>query len=182
MSETLPIPIVVVLSAAVTAAATDLRSWKIPNALTLPLLVSGLAYHGIVSGGAGLGASLVGVIFAFAVLIFPYLTGGMGAGDLKLLAGIGAWLGMPITLYVFLASSLAAGVYAAVIVLLRGNFQETWVNLKLICLRLTAIGRHIQAEDRVEAQLERDDRRHRLVPFGAMIAVGVVATLMWIAL
>jgi prepilin peptidase CpaA len=103
----------------------------------------------------------------------------MGAGDVKLLAGVGAWLGMPLTFIVFLASALAAGVYAIVLVLVYGRFRETWVNLKIVWHRLAAISRHLGAEDHIEAEVGRSDRRTRLIPFGAMVAVGLIALLVW---
>jgi hypothetical protein len=91
------------------------------------------------------------------------------------MAGIGAWLGMPLILYVFLVSALAAGVYAALVVLLCGTGRDTWISLKIIWHRLAAVGRHLAAEDRVEAEVNRTDRRWRVIPFAAMIALGLLA-------
>lgn len=179
MNSSLPIPGIVVLVAVVIAAATDLWTWRVHNLLTIPLLLTGVIYHGVVDGGVGLGSSLFGVLFAFGALILPYLAGGMGAGDVKLLAGIGAWVGMPGTLHVFIASSLAAGLYSLVLVVLRGKLRETWINFRLIWLRVGAIGRNLQGEDSVESQLKNDNRRLRLVPFAVMVAIGVVATILW---
>ena len=122
----------------------------------------------------------MGVLFGFGVLILPYLTGGMGAGDVKLLAGIGAWIGMPYTLYVFLASSLAAGAYALLLVIVRGRLHETWLNFRLIWIRFLLIGRHLNGEDRVEAQVKSVDRQYRLIPFAVMVAIGLAATLIWL--
>jgi prepilin peptidase CpaA len=170
------VPIMIVLLAAFVAAVTDVWKFKVYNALTVPLLVSGLLYHGF---RGDLFNSLVGILFGFAALITLYLVGGMGAGDVKLMAGVGAWLGMPLTFYVFIASSLAAGIYSLLLVVLTGKVSETVVNLHIVWLRLSSIGRYLAADDRVEKEVLRSDRRRRIIPFAAMVAIGIVATLLW---
>jgi prepilin peptidase CpaA len=175
------IPSLVVLAAAVISAATDVWKFKIHNALTLPLLVTGLVYHAIEGGKAGLATSLLGVLFGFGVLLAFYVMGGMGAGDVKLMAGVGAWLGMPLTFYVFIASSLAAGVYAVVLVAFsQGGVAEVLLNFQILFVRMQTISRHLGDDNRIEHEVKRDDRRRRLIPFAAMVAVGVVATLLWL--
>jgi prepilin peptidase CpaA len=104
----------------------------------------------------------------------------MGAGDVKLMAAIGAWLGMPLTFYVFIASSLAAGVYSAGLVVYTGRVAETVVNLQIMWLRLASVGRYLAADDKIEHEVHRTDRRKRIIPFAAMVAIGLVATLLWL--
>src|SRR5262249_17115680 len=145
----------------------------------LPLLLSGLVYHGMVGGGSAFAGSLLGMLFGFGILFVFYLMGGMGAGDVKLMAAVGAWLGMPLVFYVFLASALVTGVYAIAVVLLCGTLRETCVNLQIIWYRLSAVGRHLAAEDHVEAGVNRADRRRRVIPFAAMVALGIIALLLW---
>jgi prepilin peptidase CpaA len=171
------VPVIVVLVAALVAAATDIWKFKVYNVLTLPLLVSGLLYHAF---RAELADSLLGVLFGFAALIVLYIIGGMGAGDVKLMAAVGAWLGMPLTFYVFIASSLAAGVYSIGLVVWTGQVGETAVNLQILWLRLASVGRYLGSDDKVESEVRRSDRRKRIIPFAAMVAIGLVATLIWI--
>ena len=171
------VPVIVVLVAALVAAATDIWKFKVYNALTLPLLGSGLLYHAF---RAELADSLLGVLFGFASLIVLYIIGGMGAGDVKLMAAVGAWLGMPLTFYVFIASSLAAGVYSIGLVVWTGQVVETAVNLQILWLRLASVGRYLGSDDMVESEVRRSDRRKRIIPFAAMVAIGLVATLIWI--
>jgi prepilin peptidase CpaA len=172
--------VVIVVAASLVAAATDVWKYKVYNLLTLPLLGSGLCYHTYVYGLPGLGGSALGVVFGFGVLFTLYVLGGMGAGDVKLMAGVGAWLGVKLTFYVFLASSLAAGVYALVLIVLYDRTSETWTNLKIAWHRFAALGRLLGLEERVEAEVARPDRRGRIIPFAAMIAFGVLATLVWV--
>ena len=176
MSNLSAVPIIISLIAASIAAVTDIWKFKVYNALTLPLLISGLLYHAF---QANLANSVVGILFGFAALIALYVIGGMGAGDVKLMAAFGTWLGMPLTFYVFIASSLAAGVYAIVLMLATRKVGETVVNLHILWLRLTSIGHYLASDDRVEAEVQRTDRRSRIIPFAAMVAIGIVATLVW---
>jgi prepilin peptidase CpaA len=170
-------PVVIVLTAVLIAAVTDIWKFKVYNALTLPLLAAGLLYHGF---RYEIADSLVGVLFGFAALIPLYIVGGMGAGDVKLMAAVGAWLGIPLTFYVFIASSLAAGLYAILLVVWTGRVGETVVNLHILWLRLASIGRYLAGDDQVEREVRRSDRRRRIIPFAAMVAVGLVATLLWL--
>jgi prepilin peptidase CpaA len=175
------IPCLVVLAAAVISAVTDVWKFKVHNALTLPLLASGLIYHAVVEGKPGLATSLLGVLFGFGMLLAFYVRGGMGAGDVKLMAAVGAWLGMPLTFYVFIASSLAAGVYAVVLVAFsQGGLSEVLLNFQILWVRMQTIGRHLGDDNRIEREVKRDDRRRRLIPFAAMVAVGLIATLLWL--
>ena len=170
------VPIVIALTAALVAAVTDVWKFKVYNALTLPLLASGILYHG---WHGHLGSSLLGVLFGFGALIALHVIGGMGAGDVKLMAALGAWLGMPLTFYVFLASSLAAGVYALLLVAVTGKMGETLINLRILWMRLACIGRYLGADDQLEREVVRPDRRRRIIPFAAMVAIGIITTLLW---
>ena len=92
------------------ATFTDLRSRRIPNWLVLPFLVAGIAVSGWLHGWHGIGQSLAGV--ALGVLIFGFLfwMGGMGAGDVKLCAAIGAWIGPNQLFLALVLTGLAGGV------------------------------------------------------------------------
>ena len=177
MGQPIIVPVIVTLTAVVIAAVIDIWKYKVHNLLTFPLLLSGVVYHGIVAGGAGVADSVLSALFGMGVLIIFYAMGGVGGGDVKLLAAIGAWLKLPLTFWVFVASSLAAGVYAVVVILYSGRTKETWTNLRIIGYRLLAVGRHLGAEDEIETEIGRDDRRVRLIPYAAMMAVGMVSLL-----
>ena len=164
-------PLAVVLTASLVAAATDVWKFRVPNILTLPLLATGLIYHGWNYGAAGLLDSVVGALFGFGILFIFYLLGGMGAGDVKLLAGIGAWLGMEYTMYVFVAAGLAAGLYSLALILMYGSFKDTCSKLRIIWFRLSILGRYLGSEDAVEGQ---PINRRRLIPFAAMVAAGLI--------
>jgi prepilin peptidase CpaA len=169
------VPIVVVLVAAMITTVTDIWRFKVYNILTVPLLISGVVYHTAVGGLHGLGGSLLGLVFGFAILLGFYVMGGMGAGDVKLMAAVGAWLGLPLTFKVFIASSLAAGVYAVILLVVGRSLSETWINFQILWLRVLVLGRHLGTGERIEVEVNRPDRRQRLIPFAAMVMVGAIA-------
>ena len=180
MYEVITIPVFVASAGALVAAVTDVRTFKVYNVLTIPLMVSGLAYHGIVDGGNGVIQSMCGILFGVAILLVPFLMGGMGAGDVKLLAAVGAWLGMPLTLYVFIASGLASGVCAVLMVAYQNGFREAAVNVQVMWLRLNSFFKHLGSDEWMESVVPQENRRRRVIPYGAMVAFGILVTLIWV--
>lgn len=171
-------PVIVVLAATLVAAITDVRSFRVYNVLTFPLLLGGLAYHAYQGGTAGFLDSLAGCAVGFAILIIPYAVGAMGAGDVKLLAGLGAWLGVTATATAALIGCVCTGIYALVVLLRRGGFREAWLNVEISLLRLQSLRRHLTSEelggDSIQDILAQPDHRRRLIPFSVMLGIGVL--------
>lgn len=111
----------------------DLRTRKIPNYLTLGAALAGLAYNLAVFGWGGLGTSMSGLLLGFGLLILPYLLGGLGAGDVKALAALGAWLGPTGTLYLFCYMAIAGGLLSLAVMIWKGflwqKIRQVWVYL-----------------------------------------------------
>ncbi|AIQ45471.1 peptidase A24 [Paenibacillus sp. FSL R7-0273] len=114
------------------AFATDLRWMRIPNWISVTALVTGLLLRGIADGGSGLLFALSGAAAGFAALLLMYMMGAVGAGDVKLFAGIGAWTGIWFTLQVIMYSVLFGAVIGWIIVLFR---RETAVRIRSIVSR-----------------------------------------------
>lgn len=117
------------------AAFWDVRTRKIPNLLTYPMMLFGLMYHGFINGWAGLGYSTMGLIIGTVIFITPYLMGGMGAGDAKLMGGVGAFLGSSGVVVAAILSILSGLVYALVLLLIHRDYGRSfitrfWVTLK----------------------------------------------------
>lgn len=104
-----------------TAAVTDFRSRVIPNWLTLPAVMGGIAYHSAVNGMSGFIFSIEGVLLGFALLILFYLAGGMGAGDVKLLGAVGSLLGPKGLFLVFIYTAIAGGIIALALLWWKGH-------------------------------------------------------------
>ena len=104
-------PNVVVL---VLASGIDLRTRRIPNWLSVPFLFSGMIVPAIAGGWAGLRTSSAG--FGLAVLLFalPCFLRGMGLGDLKLAAGVGAWIGPGQFWLAFIVTAIVGGLLAVI--------------------------------------------------------------------
>lgn len=94
------------------ATFTDLRSRRIPNWLVLPFLGMGLGVSAWLHGWRGLGQSAEGMALGLVVFGVLHLMGGMGAGDVKLAAAIGAWVGPRQLMLALVVTGLAGGVMA----------------------------------------------------------------------
>lgn len=107
---------VVLLALVVAAGITDVHSNKVPNLLTYPAVVVGLVLSPLPDGWEGVGSSLLGLVAGFVPFFILYLRGGMGGGDVKLMAAIGALKGWPFILNAMMASILVGGLFAMVLV------------------------------------------------------------------
>jgi len=179
MNPTDMIPLACVGLVALIAAATDLWKFKVYNALTFPALIAGLAVSTWLGGFEGFKASALGAGLGFGTLVVFFALGGVGAGDVKLMTAVGAWIGPALALQVFLAASLAAGVYALILLFVQGGAARAIGEILLLIYKISARDFKVQSEGSIESEVRRDDRRRRLVPFAAMICVGFAATLLW---
>ncbi len=107
------------LAAVVSTAAvtTDIRHRRIPNVLSACLLTIGILSAGFSRGWVGLADGMLGATLAFAVFLIPYLLGGLGGGDVKLMAGFGALTGarsvLPALLLVAVAGAMTSVLFLA---------------------------------------------------------------------
>jgi len=161
----------VLAGALLVATVTDIRSQRIRNWLTFPLILSGLAAHALHAGLDGLLLGLGGLALGFCVMLVPHLLGMMGAGDVKLMAGVGAWLGAQATFTAFLFTCIAGGIYA-VIVLARHFDQFKAVLVNIWATFLLAVSTR-----RFEYAPVADGRAMPRLCYGVAIAVGTVAAM-----
>jgi prepilin peptidase CpaA len=149
----------------------DLRTRRIPNELTLGTAVVALGYGFFIGGPWGLLMATAGWL-AGAALFFPlFALGGMGAGDVKLMAALGAWLGPADAVWLAIFASMAGGVVAAVVALHHGYLRRAGANIWLMLTHWRAAG--LQP---VAGLTLRDAKAPRLA-YAVPIAIGVVVTL-----
>jgi len=108
------------LTVVAVAVVTDLRSRRIPNRLTLPFLAAGLASGAVTRGLSGLAYSAAGAGLAVLLLAAFCILRGMGWGDLKLCAAVGAWIGPGPMGLALLATAISGGLAAVVALSWRG--------------------------------------------------------------
>ena len=111
------------------ACATDLRTRRIPNTLTFGAAIAGLLAHTALDGASGALHAGAGWLTGLAIFLPFFLLGGMGGGDVKLLAALGAWLGAYETLYLALYSGVAGGALAVVVAFARGYLKTALFNV-----------------------------------------------------
>lgn len=154
-----------------TAAVSDIRSRRIPNWLVLAGIVAGLGWNVSASGLSGLGRAAAGLGLGF-ILYFPlYLIRARGAGDVKLLAAVGAITGPGNCFWICLLTAILGGVIAMLLLLVRGRVRRTFFNLAWIIRDLSSF----RAPYKSSGELDVTTAKGLRLPHGAMIAVGTVA-------
>lgn len=152
------------------AAWIDGKELRVPNWITFPMVLSGLVYSTWVGGLGGLGAGLLGMCVGLLTLMPLYAVGGMGAGDVKLMAGIGAWLGWEVTFAAFCVSTIVGAVMAVIMVLWRKSMQHHYSNFLLILSEWMVIRNPVELS-RIAAERKP---KMLLLPYGIPICIGSI--------
>lgn len=130
----------IALGLAVVACGWDLRTRRIPQVLTLGGAASAFLFHLVTGGWEGLGLGLAGWAVGLAIFIVPFALGGLGAGDVKLLGALGAWLGPVAVVWLGLYSGIAGGILAVLISLAGGYLTQAVSNVWLLLTHWTVNG------------------------------------------
>jgi len=159
----------------VVAAVIDGWKLKVPNWITFPLVCGGWIYSTAYFGWEGLGWSLLGTVVGLLLLLPAYAIGAMGAGDVKLLAGIGAWVWATATLYAFCVSALVGGVIAVLMVVWRRDWHhhigQFWALVNEIL--------EVRDPNVLAATAARRKSAMLLLPYGIPLAIGSIAYFAW---
>ncbi len=167
----------------IVAAWIDGKQLRVPNWITFPMVLSGLAFNVLWFGTGwgewdrGLIGGLLGAIVGLCTLFWLWMLGGMGAGDVKLMAGIGAWLGPVVILEVFAATAMIGAVMAVLMVGLQHDWKRHTINFLVIIQewmdmkKLGVGGVAAIAADRKPTM--------RLLPYGIPICFGAIAVFLY---
>ncbi len=135
----------VLLTAVIAAGITDVLSSRVPNYITFPLALIGLGFHAFSDSGAGILFSFAGLGLGLALLLGFYVYGGMGAGDVKLLAAVGAIVG-PFNVFVgFLIATMLGGLYAVAVMIWHLGLPRTAERITTLFVTLVFMKTNVAA-------------------------------------
>lgn len=120
------------------ASWIDYSQRRVPNWLNLALIILGFAVQAFYFGWSGMAIGFWGMLTGFGLLIIPWTMHGMGAGDVKLMAAIGVWIGPLLTLYSFGLGAIIGGVAAVVMIVSTGRLHMACANLGVIMAKCTS--------------------------------------------
>ncbi len=186
-------PLWFISAAMIVAAVIDGWKLKVPNWLTFPLVLSGWAFglahmYGLgrpfdgVEPSSYLWGSLACTALGFALLFPVYAVGGMGAGDVKMQMGFGAWVGafygmwtgLSVVLCAFCLAVLIGGVLAVIMMVVRGQIRQNLANTRAIVgdlLAPTKLGTAAENAARRKPSLQ-------LLPYGIPLCLGFLSYLL----
>jgi prepilin peptidase CpaA len=167
------VPQLVPLAVAAVACATDLKARRIPNWLTLGAAAGAFGFFLTGQGWQGLGWSAAGWAVGLAMFFPVFVLRGIGGGDVKLLAALGAWLGPLSVVWLALYTALAGGPLALGVALSRGYAKQAFANIwgLLGYWRLAGVRPH------PGLTLETAGGRAPRLPYALPIAAGLLLTL-----
>ena len=183
-------PLLFISAAMIVCAVVDAWKFKVPNVLTFPLILTGWALGllhnlGLAEGlQGGFAASLACTAFGFVLLLPVYIIYGMGAGDVKMQMGFGAWAGaffgldegLKTVLYAFCAGAIIGGILAVIMILVRGDLKRNLANTREIVgdlLKTPGLGA-------ITEKAQRRKPRLQLLPYGVPLCLGYVGYLFFV--
>ena len=155
----------------IVAAIIDGAILKVPNWLTFPFIACGWIHWSIQDGFSGLGFSLLGTFVGMTLLLVLRNVGGMGGGDVKLLAGVGAWLGAVVTLWAFAATAIVGGIMAIIMIWKTGN----WMKHYAMAMQILEEWRTVRTPSKLSKIARERKPNMYLLPYGIPMAIGSIA-------
>ena len=156
---------------AVAGCLHDLWNRRIPNYLTFGSAVLAVVYAGLTSGWPGVGAGVAGWILGVALFLPFFALRGMGAGDVKLLAALGAWVGPVELLTLTFYTAIVGGVMALIVVIWKRRLAETFGNVGLLLCTWRVGG------VKPVTELSLDNKNSARLAYGVPIAIGALLTI-----
>ena len=161
-------PTIIIGLVLVISVITDFQDRKILNIVTLPAILGGCMYHFYTAGLEGFYFSGQGFLVGLGLLIIPFLMGGIGAGDVKLLAAVGAWKGTFFIFYTGIYAGILGGLIALFILLKRRQLIYTLKRMLFAVIFLISAKGYL---------LNKDDEHSVIgIPYAIPIALGVCLT------
>jgi len=164
---------IVLVLLVIIAAIFDIRFRRIPNWLVLIGLVLGFTVNIVLFGLTGLKTAGLGMLLGFGVYLLLHLLHAMGAGDVKLMAAVGAMVGPGPWFGIFLLTAMIGGVFALILLVVKGRLRQGLWNVGYIFTELS----HFRAPYVTREELDVKSSKALRLPHGVTIAVGTLAYL-----
>lgn len=157
---------------------SDITERKIPNKLTFPIVIWGIVSAGIFSGFNGILFSIGGFLVGLAVFLIPFSMGGMGAGDVKLMASVGSLMGWKLTVYSALLTAIAGGIIVIGYTIYKGYFFKMLRNIGVYIYRIILYFAYLASRNNkifskfTALNFEQEKLNKEYIPYGVAIAIG----------
>jgi prepilin peptidase CpaA len=132
-------------------------------------MVLGLVYYSVTNGWDGLIFSAEGLALGIALFLIPYIMGGMGAGDAKLMGAMGAIIGPKGVVIASLFTAVAGGIYALIVFLFNMQYFKGFIERSALTVKVFAFTRHF-----IPIPADESEKKPRLC-YGVAIAVGTLS-------
>jgi prepilin peptidase CpaA len=156
---------------ALAGCAHDLHDRRIPNYLTFGSAIVAVGYHLVTAGWSGLGTATAGWALGIALFLPFFLLRGMGGGDVKLLAALGAWVGPLTLLSLTFYTAIAGGGMALIVIVRRRHLAASLRNFWLLMCHWRVVGIKPLAE------LSLENKNAPRLAYGLPIAAGALITI-----
>jgi prepilin peptidase CpaA len=162
------------------ASWIDYKEKRVPNYLNVIIILSGLLVQLLFKGGWGVLSGVEGLALGFALLIVPWAMYMMGAGDVKLLAGMGAWLGPEMVLWTFMIGAIIGGVASLIMIASQHRWAGAMDNFQTAALKCTSAKLAFSKVGEVKSLASK-----QLIPYGmpltggALIVMGLKFFAIW---
>ncbi len=153
-------------------SVTDLWKRKIPNLISLPVCIAALAIHTYFGGIEGFKFLGFGLLAGFFLFLLPFLMSGMGAGDVKGFAALGALIGPSAIFQTFLYTAIIGGLFSLIYILFACNIREK------ARAGIMAFGTFAATRDPRCFAPGPSKKKHKL-PYAPAMLLGYVAFLVW---
>jgi len=163
------------LAMLIAAAITDLRARRIPNWLTFSMLIAGLGQSFLSIGTVGPVASSTGLLTGFVLSLPLFVIGAVGAGDVKIMAGVGAWVGPMPVVAVFAITQIIGMVIVLAQAAYQGKLRTLLTNTTVLTINLV----HLQdvGIDHARATGQSCRSLERYLPFAVPVLLALLVIL-----
>ncbi len=152
------------------ASWIDYKEKRVPNYLNVLIAIAGLIAQILFFGLSGIFTGLEGMLLGLGLLIVPWAMYMMGAGDVKLLAAIGVWVGPMMVLWSFMIGAIIGGVCSVIMIASKRRWSVAKENFQLAAIKCTDAKLAFSDVGSVKSLGEKA----QLIPYGVPLTAGTI--------